>query len=1626
MKKFLIFFLSILLFPFSANTQEIAWGRIIPKNYKLNIAETINLDATRLWDGRIGESWFEPIWFIPWEIENCAGKEKIEEVFGSNLGYPNDSVRIECELDGVYEIDTVKAYIQNAWRCIKIEANVEGDWQSLAVLGPYGQTNNEWQRTTVKSIKTDRLRVTFPEGWECARYINELELWGTKLSEIPSNPLVLNLSGISDYERNVTWYYVDNINWQEDIKVKYKTPFYDVPSCNMNGYKLEVIDCNLNDMTVTYRIDQRMIRSGRQFICINDVNEKEVFFERRKMSSSLDDPRNHSIERVYVVKDNVIIDIVNYDGENYENINIGYQDQGTSYIWYGSPLQDPKPYAKLYRNFESENGWDGVFLGYNNDYQKLTRISGYDVSRGDSLFWQRQETIDFYEIKGKINLNVSKDECEDNFIYNIKGGRIQKGGELDFNENLEYTEKEQTLISGKVYDRNTKIFINGKEVTKDWRNRFEIELPLTKGYQAVSIEAVNDKKTVGYWTKEFYRLENSGINLTVDSDRITKEKNILIKGHVGNAAPFELSINGKCLEHINGYFSELVELEEGKNNIHVIAVDENGRTAEQIIEIQKDSISPSISILYPENNSFFNTSEIQITGYVNEDGCKYSFDGITYHTISEKVFSETFNKEDGFYEAFVYVSDIANNIGKATVSFCIDTHAPECLKLGCDVQNSPENMLNKDNVCILIEAEDLCSGISRYEYRLDESSEWIECESEIQLTDLEDRAYVVYVKVIDAAGNEAVSYIPIYVDTVEEDEFADSKATNNLLRVAVVTSLSDINERIEDYSLQERLALRDEYRVTENKSDELSVSMETGMLTSECVDFVIYGKNGFKFPVKRLYSTKQAILDSPSIIRFLYKLNLEEGIDVASVLNYLGVISDTSLSAYYYTYRKSSEITAKNIEEKIKEIYQKLGDFAINCGNGWKLNLPYVYEDRDELYVALPDGGIYALSEMSPINQSGFRNNVTRRIYGNHNTEDFTFSIETTYTPNVYERFEDTGYYLTMKNGLCYAFNKNKQLIEISDASRTNIIEITYDSDGLMQSIKDPYGNTINVEYEKSTNRIKSSIKQFTFSSGEKITYTYDLFYETILETTSNSGYYKYINRKVFRNPPRLISVTDKIGRRTDYSYFTYNESPGSIPPIRTYHQDGFEKSYIQTCLTRMNISDYANFITRECDRNFVNVFDSGYPELITKVNSPDGLVQNIKYNTKIIEIEKEDRNPIGPYNTKCFTYVESINSLNQTKEHVKQYSFNMKFFNYNQLIVDSSSRKEFDDSSNTVYSEIKNSYSKKSDNGNLYSQLKNSKVLLNSDGNIVENNDYVWNSRHRISKLTTTKGKNTRTTSYTYDNWGNIYREIITTTDCLGNTTTKTTESDIRHTNSITLKDSVFSGRPTTPAVDSKGIMNLVTKQKINIDGQLIYKSFVYDSYGRLVTEGIYDNGKWHDTKTEYFGSNSGISSGFVSKVTTPLNQVYSYAYMLSSNVLYITKTALQVKLSDVSSTLTDVSTKTGFDVTKGKTVYEKDGNGTETTYAFDSIGRMTKKDTTGAGGYVQTIVYDDIRRVITLNKIDTVTVNGNLTDQARPYKRYYYDCSGNITKIEQYDYKKSSNLKLSRKKLYMMVWET
>ncbi|BDC93219.1 hypothetical protein TRBR_13160 [Treponema bryantii] len=716
------------------------YGKITPESYSFNQKEYINIKPERLWDGYVNETWYEPLWNIPSEI--LQTEEYTSGVFPEFYGHPSKNGEIIWELDSVYKIELLKAYFGAEWRSIAFEFWNGEKWVSKTELG--NNIGKGWHRKELtKTVETDRIRITFPLGWEGARHINQIEVWGEGVYSNTERKVLFEkdeTKGI--YRASISE--VDIAGFETEIL----TEGYD-----NNGVSLKINEDIKKINTASYTDGKRSVyrfeingdelREGTQFIEINTYGKK---------------------------LENILI----RNKEKNGRIKLGgsYTDKNRENSYNQNEIDNEKEFL-LDRNYSLEK------IRIYAETENNLRIENEDV--WNSFINCNYNERGFYEADlGGIKKNKIKINSDGEFRINeieLYGSPTE---DLDVSIEIWSNQKnagEKSCLLGWIGNPRTIVTADDSINPKQADNIFWMPVKdcgrnyLKKDRHELKADLYGKTSILKYRTKQIddsdiYReiIKDSELALSIElpyNSLITQNDKIMISGCVGNGDEIQLVINGSKTDiNLDSYQTE-IKLDEETNTISVVALDITGRKCEKTISIIKDSIIPEIQIVEPVQDQYINTGTAKFVIDGKEEDLWWQFNDEEWERGYGRYKYKDYEIEDGFYTYSIRAKDQAGNIGeRKSIDFCIDKTQPEHFEIKLDV----EGWTNNNTPVAQFETNDKTSGIDHYEYKIDDNI-WQACESPLQLENLNDGKRILYVKAIDKAGNIREENIKIYVDT---------------------------------------------------------------------------------------------------------------------------------------------------------------------------------------------------------------------------------------------------------------------------------------------------------------------------------------------------------------------------------------------------------------------------------------------------------------------------------------------------------------------------------------------------------------------------------------------------------------------------------------------------------------------------------------------------------------------------------------------------------------------------------------------------------------------------------------------------------------------------------------------
>lgn len=802
------------------------YGKIIPKSYTTNFSEYINIKASRLWNGINNSDWFEPLWSLPGEPFQTDNANKPTAIFPPYLGNPPVGVgQIVWQLDGTYQIQTLKVYQINSGRWVRFEFWVNGKWTNAEDIK--NQWTTGWQRLSLSNpVTTNQIRISFPGGWEQARYIGQIQVWGQGWSDAPTRPLALAPAGSDGYQQ----FTLDDVA-KRNYRLSATIPGTKATSLsgewNGNSITLEAVAEVSGSTLFQAPIPAPTILSGQQYLKIAtggnttgvsfDVGEEtgrislgspwdNGYFDQSDSASENPKLTNKSWNlggayqlerlRVYMKGANAPVFQIALGrskrtvswtsaGSGWWEADLGGEVADTldfssvtavsidQIQLYGTPLNDSNVDIELWWPQSSSskpvtsNGLDGnSIIGWMGSPSVQPTINGYHPRQADKLFWMPLGQMGM-NLGGRYALSTSGTlGGVTTQVSNILCWWLGTQASLTQGTSLATTTNDHLTLSGTDALWGTYCFIGGTEVPVSG-GKYSYSAPLSCGYQVIPVEIrALDKKTVlASWQKPVYRSSADPV-IAFDlpnGDLWTQSSTMQLSGRVGNGPGLGLSLNGNPLSLTGDAYQGSISLKEGAQTLAFALTDSLGRQTTRNLLVNRDSTPPAIAIISPTAGQYIASPGFNfiVSGGIDNQ-LWWSFNGDDWEAGIGNPEVVPYTLADGFYTYRVQAQDRAGNLSAiASVSFCIDTTPPAAFAIGSNVTG----WTNNSQPTLSFSTTDATSGIDHYLCSVDGGEPAI-ARSPYQLPKvLSDGTHTVTVTAYDKAGNSTIESISLQIDT---------------------------------------------------------------------------------------------------------------------------------------------------------------------------------------------------------------------------------------------------------------------------------------------------------------------------------------------------------------------------------------------------------------------------------------------------------------------------------------------------------------------------------------------------------------------------------------------------------------------------------------------------------------------------------------------------------------------------------------------------------------------------------------------------------------------------------------------------------------------------------------------
>jgi RHS repeat-associated protein len=242
------------------------------------------------------------------------------------------------------------------------------------------------------------------------------------------------------------------------------------------------------------------------------------------------------------------------------------------------------------------------------------------------------------------------------------------------------TKQDTTLVDGTVTDSTAvTLTINGILVSVGGNGQFSFQLPLVEGSNLVSIVATDAAGNVSTVTRSVIK-DSKAPTLTVADPAnglITRQSSIVVDGTVIDSTAVTMTINGTPVTGgVNGTFSYVLLLNQGRNNISVVATDAAGNLSSEDLFVIRDTAAPTLSVTSPVNGVVTNQSSVTVSGTViDSSAVALTINGDSV-LVTNGSFSTSVLLSEGINTIAIVATDAAGNSSSQTRSVRLDTIPP--------------------------------------------------------------------------------------------------------------------------------------------------------------------------------------------------------------------------------------------------------------------------------------------------------------------------------------------------------------------------------------------------------------------------------------------------------------------------------------------------------------------------------------------------------------------------------------------------------------------------------------------------------------------------------------------------------------------------------------------------------------------------------------------------------------------------------------------------------------------------------------------------------------------------------------------------------------------------------------
>jgi RHS repeat-associated protein len=804
---------------------------------------------------------------------------------------------------------------------------------------------------------------------------------------------------------------------------------------------------------------------------------------------------------------------------------------------------------------------------------------------------------------------------------------------------------------------------------------------------------------------------------------------------------------------------------------------------------------------------------------------------------------------------------------------------------------------------------------------------------------------------------------------------------------------------------------------------ELRISPQTGSVTTSVTDLMLPGKNGLDLTLQRVYSS-----DSVDESRQGMNFGSGWGLNIPAV-------------------------------RKATDRYGYGSGLEISLMDGTSVNTASMHMENPNqagtFQVAIPDR-LKGSGDMQRVFYSKDENNLAVYV-------DFERRQDSNVTKQ--ELYDVKSVLVISHDGTIYRFDEELFIQEIYDFSYSFSIIFTWSNEDLLEKITDSYGREVRFTYADYEYKPISRIETDTLDSLYFSEYSYTLISgkPVLSEVQDSEGriwnynyeqrtQYRWVNTNSIRTERRVAYVLveddssseqgtgseDDEESEPEYdaipytatitSYYLERRSGTSIPYLvsavgpgigynrvsyqsmyQVYNRETFNNNYVTLTSpnTKIKIGEHDsgewNKFWQRWDRGFQ--YSSSYAAIVHQ----------------IMAVQSEAR----PEESSSLVETVSYDYFYNVSDNDRRSLWTDGIFNPRTRVSDGRSESIFD------YRRIEKSaptgvdFPWYSDTGEQNEDLGSYKipvtkrVLTKIGGVIVSRSAYGYDSFGRVTSQSTERGEHSQEYTYSYDWWSNIsvssetvkgpgytyetvrYTEFATDPAVFARAPGELTINEGFAWPTSPLDTEVPDADVMIPFAPLYSAVKYSSSSQDISDEQISYVYYGYNSRGFIAAKAVDQDGIWAATEYEYHPEGS-PGEFELSKIILPngLNTSFTYDYSPENYYMVISS---RDNLLDADESPVPVTSVAGYELSTGNVAWETDERGYTTSYAYDTIGRLTiqiQPDDDDALGWNPTSSIDGNRsnNPITIFEYDDENHIVSVIDPLENTEEYVFDLEGKL----------------------------